>query len=66
MNPTQPRIVPRKRPGEALNKYQIQENHSSGAKARVDYADFSGTAEAVPFQYRTYSGLPKTRALPLF
>ena len=44
---------------EPLNKCQIQENHSSGAKARVDYADFSGTAEAVPFQNRTYSELPK-------
>ena len=35
---------------EPLNKHQIQENHPSGAKARADYADFSGTAEAVPFQ----------------
>jgi hypothetical protein len=35
---------------EPQNKYQIPENHSSGAKARVDDADFSGTAEAVPFQ----------------
>jgi hypothetical protein len=43
---------------EALNKYQIQENHPSAAKARVDYADFSGTAEAVPFQKMTYSELP--------
>jgi hypothetical protein len=34
---------------EPLNKYPIQENHPSGTKARVDYADFSGTAEAVPF-----------------
>jgi hypothetical protein len=59
MNPTQPRIAPRKRPGEALNKYQIQENHFSEAKARVDYADFSGTAEAVPFQNRTYSEVPQ-------
>jgi hypothetical protein len=43
---------------EDLNKYQIQENHPSGAKARVDHADFSGTAEAVPFQNRTYSEVP--------
>jgi hypothetical protein len=40
---------------EPLNKYQIQENRPSGAKARVDYEDLSGTAEAVPFQNWTYS-----------
>jgi hypothetical protein len=44
-------------PKEPLNKYQIQENRPSGPKARVDYADFSGTAEAVPFQNRSYSEL---------
>jgi hypothetical protein len=43
---------------EILNKFQIQENHPSGAKARVNDAAFSGTAEAVPFQNRTYSELP--------
>ena len=35
---------------DPLNKYQIQQTRPSGAKARVDYADVSGTAEAVPFQ----------------
>jgi hypothetical protein len=50
--------VPRKMPKGPLNECQIQENHPSGALARVDYADFSGTAEAVPFQSRTYSELP--------
>jgi hypothetical protein len=48
----------RERFREPLNKCQVQENHPSGAKARVDYADFSGTAEAVPFQNKTYSELP--------
>jgi hypothetical protein len=43
---------------EHLNKYQIQENNPSGAKAHVDYAGFSGTAEAVPFQNMAYSELP--------
>jgi hypothetical protein len=35
---------------EPLNKCQIQENHPSETKARVDYAGLSGTDEAVPFQ----------------
>jgi hypothetical protein len=37
-------------PKERLNKYQIPEDHPSGAKARVDDAYFCGTADAVPFQ----------------
>ena len=37
---------------------EIPEKQTSGAKARVDYEDLSGTAEAVPFQNRTYSELP--------
>jgi hypothetical protein len=43
---------------ELLNKSEIQGSHPPGAKARVDHANFSGTAEAVPIQNRSYSELP--------